>query len=205
MRRFDPVNLTLKAIFLFVALGACTNLGQFVWVDDYVKKTPGPPASTGYVIAPGDLISIRVYGQDAMSARGRVRPDGKISMPLLNDVEVAGYTPTALAQQLQVRLKEFIHQPAVTVSLEEPKLAQVSLLGEVSKPGQYQLNPTNTGVLQAIAMAGGLTDFAHRDRIFVLRQASAAVRIRFRYDGLVRAESGAAQFRLQDGDVLVIE
>lgn len=183
---------------------ACANVGRYVWVDDYPQLTPAASAQ-GYVIAPGDLISVRVFNQEGMSARGRVRADGKFSMPLLNDIEAAGYTPAALGQQLQTRLKEFIHAPTVTVSLEETKPISVSVLGEVTKSGLYQLEPGACGVLQAVAMAGGLTDYAHRDRIFVVRQASAPVRIRFRYDALVKAEGPAAQFRLQSGDVLVVE
>lgn len=172
-------------------------------MEDY--PPPPPMSSQAYVIAPGDLISVRVFNQDGMSARGRVRADGKFSMPLLNDVEAAGYTPAALGQQLQSRLKEFIHAPAVTVSLEEAKPIAVSVMGEVTKAGVYPLEPAACGVLQALAAAGGLTDFAHRDRIFVVRHAPAPVRIRFRYDALVKAEGPASRFCLQSGDVVVVE
>jgi polysaccharide export outer membrane protein len=182
---------------------ACSNVGRYVWVEDFPQR---PPASSqGYLIASGDLISVRVFNQDGMSARGRVRADGKFSMPLLHDIDAAGYTPEALGQQLQSRLKEFIHSPTVTVALEETKPIAVSVMGEVTKPGLYLLEARACGLLQAVAMAGGLTDYAHHNRIFVVRQASTPVRIRFRYDSLVKAEGPAAQFRLQDGDVLVVE
>jgi polysaccharide export outer membrane protein len=185
-------------------LAGCADLGQYVDVKD-LPETPQAPVGQGYVISPGDLIAVRVYNQDGMSARGRVRADGKISLPLLNDVDAAGYTPTALAQQLQTRLKEYIHLPVVTVSLEELRPIPVSMLGEIAKPGLYQLDPASTGILQALAMAGGLTDFAHRDRIFVIRQTPQKVRIRFLYRDLVQADTRAALFRLQTGDVLVVQ
>jgi polysaccharide biosynthesis/export protein len=188
----------------FLLLGACASVGQFTWVEDYAQ-TARPGSSQGSVISPGDLIAVRVYNQEGMSARGRVREDGKFSLPLLYEVDAAGFTPTALAQQLQTRLKEFVHLPVVTVSIEEVRPIQISVLGEVIKPGQYQIDPNSNGLLQAIAMASGLTDFAHRDRIFVLRQSPSMARIRFRYDSLVKGEPHAAQFRLQGGDVLVVQ
>jgi polysaccharide export outer membrane protein len=198
------VNRSLFLIAASLLITACpADLGHYVWVDDYAQTTQAP--AQGYVISPGDVIYVHVYNEEKISTRGRVRADGKLSLPLLNDVDVAGYTPNALAQQLQTRFKEFIRLPVVNVSLEEMKPLQVSLLGEVAKPGQYLLDPTNPGILQAVASAGGLTDFAHKDRIFVLRQGSPLTRIRFRYDALIKAESHAAQFRLQSGDTLVVE
>jgi polysaccharide biosynthesis/export protein len=193
-----------RGIVACALLASCSSVGQYVWVEDYTQ--PGRvQSSPGSVIQPGDLISVRVYNQEGMSAKGRVREDGKFSLPLLNDVEAGGLTPNALAQQLQTRLKEYVHLPVVTVSIEEVRPIQISVLGEVMKPGQYSIDPNTSGLLQAIAIASGLTDFAHRDQIFVLRQSPSIVRIRFRYDSLVKGEPHAAQFRLQGGDVLVVQ
>jgi polysaccharide export outer membrane protein len=192
------------AILSALLLTACPDLGQYVWADDYVAKVSGS-SPQGYVIGPGDVISVRVYNQEAMSAHGKVRPDGKLSIPFLNDVEVAGYTPAALGAQLQTRLKEFIHLPVVTVSLDEPKQAFFSMLGEVKATGQFPIDPTGTSVLQAIALGGGLTDFAHKDRIFVTRQSNPPVKIRFSYDKLADVGEKAAQFKLQAGDVIVVK
>ena len=144
-----------------------------------------------------------------MSGRARVRTDGKISLPFVNDVEAAGQTPAALARRLQSRLKEFVNNPVVTVSLEEAGPIQVSVLGEVAHPGVFPVQ-AGANVLQALAAAGGLTPYASRDRIFVLRRSPPGgkvplVRIRFTYDKLAHAEGRAAAFRMRDGDVVVVE
>lgn len=188
-------------------LAACGGVGRYVWVDDYVPAVHSTPAD--YRIQRGDLISIRVYNQDAMSVRGKVRSDGKLSMPFLNDVEVAGYTPDALTLQLQTRLKDVINAPVVTVSVEEQKLetVNVSVLGEIARPGVYVLEP-GAGVLAGLAIAGGMTEFARRDRIFVLRpvpQAGTSVRIRFSFDALSRAVGKGVGFQFAPGDVLIVE
>jgi polysaccharide export outer membrane protein len=172
--------------------------GAFVWVDDFAQADP---EEASYLIGAGDLLSIRVYNQDAMSGRARVREDGKISLPFVNDVQAAGLAPIALAARLQAQYKEFVVNPVVTVSLEERRSFEVSVVGEVGKPGLYKLDP-KAGVLQALASAGGLSDFASRDRIFVLR---GGTRIRFTFQALTEAQPKAARFRLRNGDIVVVE
>jgi polysaccharide export outer membrane protein len=196
----------LLASVLALAAG-CSHVGDYVWADDLSE--PPHPTDAEYVIAPGDVLGVRVFNQEGMSGRARVRPDGKISLPFVNDVEAAGQTPAALARRLQSRLKEFINNPVVTVSLEEAGPIQVSVLGEVTHPGVFPV-VSGANVLQALAAAGGLTAFADRDRIFVLRKTPAGsktplVRIRFTYEKLARAEGHSAAFRLRDGDVVVVE
>src|SRR5262249_6726493 len=140
------------AVWGVLATTSCASTGAYVPVDEYTEPAEAKPL--GYVIQPGDVVQIRVFNQPDMSARARVRDDGKISVPFLNDVVVAGLTPNALAQQLQVRLKDFINAPVVTVSLEETRPFSVSVIGEVVKAGVYAI-PSNSGVLQALAAAGG--------------------------------------------------
>jgi polysaccharide export outer membrane protein len=194
---------TFLPIVAALSLVACSGVGKYVWVDD-LAETNATGATSGYILSPGDLISVRVYNQEGMSNRGRIRTDGKISLPFLNDIQAAGYTPGALAQQLQTRLKEFVNLPVVTVSVEEAKPVSVSVLGQVPKQGSYQIEP-GTRLAQVLALAGGLNDFAHKDRIFVVRNSSAPQRIRFTYEAISRAEGRAAMFALQPGDVVVIE
>lgn len=189
-----------------IALVGCSSVGEYVWVDSI--RDPGP-AETEYVIASGDILNIRVFGQEGVSGRARVRTDGMISLPFVNDVEAAGQTPPALARRLQQRLKEFINNPVVTVSLEEPGPMQVSVLGEVTRAGVYPLQP-GANVLQALAAAGGLAPYASKDRIFVLRKGPPGtkpplLRIRFTYEKLAHAEGRAGGFRVRDGDVVVVE
>lgn len=194
---------------LVVGLGVlgCGHVGQFVWVDGY--SDPSGPGRDAYTIAPGDLISVRVWNQEGMSARARVRDDGKISLPFLNDVPVAGVEPGTLAQRLQTQFKTFIVNPVVTVALEEEAPFEVSVLGEVMKPGVYRLD-RSAGVLKGLATAGGLTLTAGRDRIFVIRYPPGSenrqpTRIRFTYGALTQIEGAAAKFRLRSGDLVVVE
>ena len=190
---------------LSLALGGCKTTAPYVWVDSMPAQAE--PAQKEYVIQAGDQLLIRVWGQDAMSARTRVRPDGRISLPFLDDVEAAGVTPSALGKRIQARLKEFVVNPVVTVSLEELRPVSVSVLGEVAKPGQYQLDQ-GAGILPALASAGGMTPFADKSSIFVIRRRGEGgdpLRIRFTYEALTGAQGRAAAFRLQGGDVVVVE
>jgi polysaccharide export outer membrane protein len=201
----SPETLLLAGVLALAA--GCSHLGDYVWVDDL--KEPSASGESEYLIAPGDVLNVRVFNQEGMSGRARVRTDGKISLPFLNDVEAAGHTPPALAARLQIRLKEFINNPVVTVSLEEAGPIQVSVLGEVAHPGAYAVHPRSS-VLHALAAAGGLTQYASGDRIFVLRRGAAGakpplLRVRFRYESLAHADGRAAAFRMRDGDVLVVE
>ena len=192
-------------VVLLLATG-CKTTGGYVWVDDL---PPAPaPVATEYVIQPGDTITVRVWGQEAISPRSRVRPDGRISMPFLNDVEAAGSTPSALAARIQARLKDYIVNPMVTVSVEDLRPQQVSVIGEVARPGTFPVEQGGAAVLQVLAQAGGMTPFADKDRIMVIRQkpnGNGAQRIRFTYSSLTQLEGRAATFRLQGGDVVVVE
>lgn len=191
-------------VFLFGSAG-CKTTGEYVSVDSIAPQVP--PASREDILQAGDMISIRVWNQDSISTRARIRPDGKISLPFLDDVEASGSTPAALAKRIQARLKEFIVNPVVTVSLDEARPMLVAVLGEVARPGNFPLEP-GSGVLQALATAGGMTPFADRDGIVVIRQKAdggGAQRIRFTYSGLTQLQGRAATFRLQGGDVVVVE
>ncbi len=194
-------GLLLLASLAALAAACAPPLGRYVWSDEYRAS---PQATGAYVVAPGDLISVRVYNQEAMSAKVRVRADGRISLPFLGDVEAAGLQPVELSKRLQVRLKEFVVSPLVTVSLEEPKPLEVYVVGEVVHPGRYPVEHS-ASVLQALAAAGGLTPFARQDRIFVIRREPSPARIRFRLEALTRNEGAAAAFRLLGGDTVVAE
>ena len=180
----------------------CASLGQYTWVNDY--SDPPAPVENEYVIKSGDVLQVRVFNQEGMSARAKVRSDGKISLPFLNDVTAAGHSPNSFAKELQLKLKEFIKVPVVTVSLEETRPITVSVLGEVARQGGYQVEP-GTGVLQLLASAGGLSELAHKDRIFVLRRDPSPVRIRFSFEALSRLDDRASSFRVRSGDVVVVE
>jgi polysaccharide export outer membrane protein len=196
------------ALALLVASGCRGHgAGNSTPVEEYAAGAASAEGAD-YRIAAGDTLAVRVWNQDAMSnARARVRDDGKISVPLLQDVDVAGTTPTELSQRLQVKLKTYMVNPVVTITVEEFRPLRVSVLGEVARPGQYDLD-RGAGVLAALAAAGGLTDYANRSALYVLRSGpdgKSPVRIRFRYDALVQGERLAAGFRLHPGDLVVAE
>ncbi|MCM2333910.1 MAG: polysaccharide export protein [Anaeromyxobacteraceae bacterium] len=191
-----------------LALAACATPGEFVRVE----ALPGGVATADdeYRIGPGDVLSVRVWNQEAMSLpRAKVRDDGKISVPFLQDVEAASRTPAELATVLKARLQAYVVSPVITVTLEELRPLRVPVMGEVVRPGVYELD-RKAGVLVALASAGGFSEFAHRDRIHVLRYqvplgAPAPLRIRFDYEALARGERAPAAFRLRDGDVVVVD
>ena len=190
--------------FLVGLLPACaSSQGSYIWVDE-LKEPDRSPAQAEYLIGVGDLLNIQVWDQEKMSARMRVRSDGRISLPFLNDVEAAGKTPVRLSQELEGGFKSVVINPKVTVVVEEPRPLSVSILGEVGKPGLHTVDP-GAGVAQALAAAGGLNVFAHKDRIFVVRSVPQPTRIRFTYEALTRTLGQAPYFQLRTGDVIVVE
>lgn len=184
----------------------CTTPGRFVWVDQY--RDPAPPLTADYQLQQGDVVSIRVLGHEDMSgAQLKVRADGKITAPYVGDVDVAGKPPTQVAGELTAAMRAYVQNPVVAVTVDEPRPFTVSVLGEVARPGNYTLE-SGANVLHALASAGGLTQFAHEDGVYVLRRAAGEeqpTRIRFDYRALSRAEGAAAAFRLRSRDVVVVE
>jgi polysaccharide export outer membrane protein len=178
----------------------CGTTGPYVWASDLKSAEVG---SADYAIVTGDVISVKVFNQDAMSTHAKVRSDGKIAMPFLGDILVTGKSPAALAKELETGLKAFINAPNVTVTVDEFQPTTVTVIGEVGKPGAVAVE-RNAGVLEALAGAGGLTENASRDDIYVLRQTPVARRIRFTYDSLVLYPP-VQTFRLRPGDIIVVE
>jgi polysaccharide export outer membrane protein len=202
-RRLQLTLLALVAAVTTIISGCASTKGPFVWVDDYQR---GQTVPEGYVIGVGDLLNVEVYGNEKMSTRARVRSDGRISLPLLDEVQVTGKPPAQVARDIEKQLKDqnLVLVPRVSVLVEEIKPLVIAVLGTVTRPGTYTLDQGG-GVAEAIASAGGLTEFAHKDRIYVLRKTPKQVRIRFRFDDLTSETGLASAFRLQLGDVVVAE
>jgi polysaccharide biosynthesis/export protein len=156
-----------------------------------------------YKIGPEDLLDISVWKNPELSRTVPVRPDGKVSLPLVNDIQAAGLTPTALRQQLTQRLSEFIPSPEVAVIVREVHSMKVAVVGSVKTPGRYELKSAAT-VLEMIALAQGFTDFAARDRVVILRQENGETkRIPFNYRK-VAAGDEQANLVVQSGDIIVV-
>jgi polysaccharide biosynthesis/export protein len=195
----------VTSLTTFLAGCASGSIGDAVPVAQY-KEPPSSTSTTEYVINSGDMLSIQVWEQGALSNRMRVRSDGKITLPLIGDVQAAGKTPLKLAADLEGSLKAIVLNPKVTIVVEDSKAPTISMMGEVGKPGSLPVD-SEMGVAQAIAASGGLTAFAHKDRIFVVRSTGAEkpVRIHFTYDELTKTVGPASQFKLRPGDVVIVE
>jgi polysaccharide biosynthesis/export protein len=196
-----PFASYVAALALAAVAAGCAPKPAFVWVD---SLPPAPRQQTEtYVIHDGDLIDIHVLNEERMTGKVRVRTDGQVTLPMLGDLPVRGKTPLALAHELEVNLARFIKEPTVSVGVDETHPLSVTVLGEVAHPGVFVL-PTNAGVMQALASAGGLTEFASHDSIYVL-QPKRNVRVRFDYEALLGSEPKAIGFVLLDGDVVAVE
>ena len=203
MRDHDLIILC-GALAAAVLAPACVHTGNYVWVDQY--RTAAPAASE-YQIGPGDVLTVRVLGHDELSSRVRVRSDGRISLPMLKDFDVNGQTPDGVSEKLTAAWTDVVKNPVVTVTVDEARPLLVSITGEVTRPGVYPIE-SPAGVLQAIASAGGLSQFAHEDQIYVLRRIADSmppVRIRFTYRALAHAEGQSGTFSLQRNDLVVVE
>ncbi|MBI3029569.1 MAG: polysaccharide biosynthesis/export family protein [Candidatus Rokubacteria bacterium] len=157
-----------------------------------------------YRIGPADVLDISVWNNTALSRTAPVRPDGKISLPLLNDVQAAGLTPMQLRDALAEKLVAYLPTPEVSVIVREVRSFTVSVIGEVRRADRYDLRGHVT-VLDALAMAGGFAEFASRTRIVVLRHNGTTVkRIPFNYNAVVSANGERANFLLEPGDIIVV-
>ena len=192
--------MTIRHLCCLLALSACAT-GKFVWADDLPPQAAQPEA---YFIKAGDALKILIWNQEQLSGTVGVRSDGRVTIPLLGDVAVGGLTTQAASEQIARRLKGFVVEPKVTVTVESPGLPVVSVVGEVKTPGQFPVQ-LNEGVLHALAKAGGLTEYANASRIYLLRRTPEPVRIRFEYVKLSRGEGRGPQITLRDGDVVVVE
>jgi polysaccharide export outer membrane protein len=193
--------MRIRELIVLGALNACAGSGPYVWAKDLPATGD---VSNDYYVATGDVIGVRVVNQEGMSTRARVRSDGRIALPLLGDVEVRGKRIASLRSELEARLKDFIVAPSVTINIEESAPVVVSVLGEVSRPGVVQMDASG-GLAQALAGAGGLTDYASRDHIFVVRGGDKPMRVRFTFDELAGGDAAAMHFTLRRGDVVVVE
>jgi polysaccharide export outer membrane protein len=163
----------------------------------------GAALADGYVIGPSDVLTVTVWKEPTLSGNLLVRPDGMISMSLLGDVQASGMTPLQLADLISAKLKKYIQDPNVSVVLTQINSKKVFLLGEVLRKGPVDMMPGMT-VLQAIASAGGLTDFADTKKIYILRdEAGNHQKIPVRYKEALKGNS-ELNLVLKSGDTIVV-
>lgn len=159
----------------------------------------------GYRLQPGDIVAVSVWQEPGLEQLVLVRPDGGISFPLAGDLKAAGSTIEGLAQALKDRLRKYISDPVVTVTLQEIPGNRIYVLGRVNKPGDFPLVTRDITVMQALAMAGGLTPFADEKHINVLRTENGKQRsIPFNYKDIRRGKALEQNIVLEAGDVIVV-
>lgn len=157
-----------------------------------------------YRIGAEDTLQVSVWRNEAMSRTIPVRPDGMISLPLLNEVRAAGLTPSELRQVLTTKLAEYMPSPEVSVILTDVRSFKVSVIGEIRKPARYELKSWTT-ILDVLALAGGFTEFAARGRIVVLRPNGKTIKsIQFNYNKVVSAGGEQENFYLRPGDIVLV-
>jgi len=204
----------------FIVSAACLCFTSAAFAQEVSRNDKAPNASAAvvaaaaretrivandrdYKIGPEDVLDISVWKNPELSRTVPVRPDGKVSLPLVNDIQAAGLTPSTLRDELTSRLSEYVPSPEVAVIVREVHSAKVAVIGAVRTPGRYEVKSPAT-VLELIALAQGFTDFASRDRIVVLRQnGGTTARIPFKYNKIA---DGTEQenFFVQPGDIIVV-
>jgi polysaccharide biosynthesis/export protein len=191
------VRIALLATF-FVTLAGSSR------AEDVVVRTEDDPTNA-YAIGIGDVLEISVWKNPELGVTTPVRPDGRISVPLLGDIQASGMTPLALRQNLTDRFKEFVTAPGVSVVIKEINSRKVFVTGEVENPGAYDLQP-RTKLMQALAMAGGLTPYAKK-KVIVLRDSRDGRNDR-RYevdlDAIVSGKRASDNLVLHPGDTIII-
>ena len=197
-------------VVLCVAIGTMLATGG-LQAQDAAKSAPAQPrpatqaaatTDASYKIGPQDVLRVDVWKETEISRSVPVRPDGKISLPLLNDVQAAGLTAMELANTITDGLKKFINNPQVTVTVTEINSRRVYVTGEVTRPGAYPLLPNMTA-LQALTSAGGFTQFSNPKKIYVLRNESGKqVKHPFNYKSVLDGKQD--DIPLLPGDTIVV-
>jgi polysaccharide export outer membrane protein len=217
------MNRILRVVFVEIVLLACALVAVAQTDSKSVNKltdtnavttsertggagpTAGTAVSEEFVIGNGDVLAINVWKETEVSHVVPVRSDGRISLPLVGEVQAGGRTPKQLETDISTKLKDYVSEPEVTVIVQEIRSQKFNVLGMVMKPGSYVLtNPTT--VLDAIAMAGGFRDFAKKKDVYVLRRTADGTRARlpFNYKDVVKGHSSAQNVALQSNDTVVV-
>jgi len=213
--------------FLVPILACGLSIGD-AWAQDAGKKSesaplqatvvsaPGDPANPvqaslkkegddSFVIGPDDVLAVNVWKEPDISRSVPVRSDGKISLPLVGELQAGGQTPNQLQKEIATRLESYISEPEVTVMVQEVRSQRFNILGQVTKPGSYLL--TNSAkVLDAIAMAGGFRDFAKKKSIYVLRPTvgGGQSRLPFNYPEVIRGKNPEQNIELKPRDTVIV-
>jgi polysaccharide export outer membrane protein len=204
--------LSLLLLLLQTASAQDANASRRQTAD--ARTPPATPAAVGtsgsasadYRLVAGDKLRIEVYKDAQLSQSLQIRPDGKVTLPLVGDVAAAGRTSMELREAISESLKEYITNPVVTVIVTETTPQLVYIQGEVNKPGALTLVNGRMSILQALAMAGGFTDFANKKDIRVIRKAATGMQtLKFNYKDAIDDESRREPLQLLPGDTVIVK
>lgn len=200
--RKDPVRITVLSLAILLVFGAASARAQKARPTNAVATTPA--ASPDYIIGPDDVLSIVFWRDKDISSEVSVRPDGRISLPLLNDVQAGGLTPLQLRDRLTKAAEEFVEDPNVTVVVRQINSRKVFVTGEVSRPGPYPIT-TPTTVLQMLAMAGGLREYADAKHIVIMRvENGRPMSYAFNYKDVAKRKNLRQNIELKPGDTIIV-
>lgn len=207
------MNYKVGVVLLLIILGACVRKPSNTGLLSEQGGSGSPAleenrkslaASEAYLLGSEDVLEVLVWRDEGLSRTVSIRPDGKISLPLIGDVPAAGFTPVQVRDLIIERLREYKETPEVSVIVKEINSLSVFVLGEVLRPGKLQLR-SKTTLLQAITLAGGFTQYADTDKILVLRREGGhETRLRISYKEIITGKNPAANMVLQRGDTIVV-
>ena len=205
MKNFKIQNVIPALIFLLMLIPVSVFSQQDQDKDAVLTaKVQGEVAadSDSYIIGPEDILNVYVWREESLSKTIPVRMDGKISLPLVDDVQASGLTPLQLKEFLVIKLKNFIDNPNVSVTVIEANSFKVYVSGQVRNPGVHRLR-SETSFLQLIIMAGGFTDWADQKNILIIRKEKGAeIRITANYKKIIKGK--ASDFAIKRGDTVII-
>jgi polysaccharide export outer membrane protein len=201
VRILNAIRRSSLIVILALLVNPATSLGQ-----NRARTSATAEPAYEYVIGPDDELEVAVWNNTAVTRTVLVRPDGRISLPLANDVQAAGLTPMQLQASIVKALSPFIQNPDVAVIVKAVKSYKVSVMGEVKEPGRFELSSRAT-VLDLLAMAKGFNEYADKGRIVVLRRENGLTKqYAFQYSKLLadNAESGRENFFVQPDDIVLV-
>ncbi|HSL82349.1 MAG TPA: polysaccharide biosynthesis/export family protein [Thermoanaerobaculia bacterium] len=197
---------SVLALISVLALALVVGGGPALSADDASRTRPGESpvrggaSTTDFALGPEDVIEVFVWKEEELSRKVTVRPDGRVALPLAGELMASGKTPADLEKEIAERLREYIDVPLVTVIVEEINSPKVSVMGEVRRPGRFVISQQTT-ILDAIALSGGFTEFAHRRNVVVLRSTPSGV-ARIPIDVKYLVKNGGRPFYLKPGDTV---
>jgi len=185
--------------------GQAPDTATMASLTQSVKGSANKPHDDSFVIGNDDVLVVNVWKEPDLSRSIPVRSDGRISLPLIGEVQAAGRTPLKLEQEIASKLQPYLEEPEVTVIVQQINSQKFNILGQVAKPGSYAITNSAT-VLDAIALAGGCRDFAKRGSIYILRHNSdgSESRISFNYKDVIKGKNMAQNIKLRSHDTIVV-